>query len=480
MNSGLPSLKVLASASPRMIAALTLGLTVGTAALPLGATEKGTEDPVQAEAAVPADADALTPEERKLLEQRDENLTELRAAATDAEAAQKALESLESDLAGLKDEQEELESSLQKTTARRTELDRRVADGQERLTALNQRQIVLRRSLIDRRAVLAEVLAGLQRIGRDPPPALLISPDDALSSVRSAILLGAVVPEIRSETDALVRDLDELARLRKSIATERTELAAALEDNDRESERLAALVTEKLELQEESERRLELERKRAASLAERSGELESVIASLEAEITRQREAALAARRAEEERKQRIAEQLERAHKLALAKLPEKNRIAPAYAFSALKGTLYYPVRGETLRYFGAADGSGHGLSGELVATGQGSTVSAPVDGWVVFAGGFRSYGQTLIIDAGDKYHLVLAGLDRISVAEGQFVLAGEPVATMGPTRMAGAAALTLATDKPTLYIEFRKDGKAVDPRPWWRDGASQGRASNDT
>ena len=480
MRSGLPPLKVPAPLRPRALAAVALGLMLGASPTGLRATEQGTEDPAKAEAAVPADADALTPEEQKLLEQRDENLVELRAAANDAEAAQKALESLENDLAGLQSEQAELAGRLKETSERRAELDRRVSDGEARLTALNERQMVLRRSLIDRRAVLAEVLAGLQRIGRDPPPALLISPDDALSSVRSAILLGAVVPEIRSETEALARDLEELAQLRKSIATERTELAEALEENERESERLAALVTEKLALQEESERRLELERKRAATLEEKSGELEDVIASLEAEITRQREAALAARRAEEERQQRIAEQLERAHKLAMAKLPEKNRIAPAYAFSALKGTLYYPARGETLRYFGAADGSGHGLSGELLATDQGAVVTAPVDGWVVYAGRFRSYGQTLIIDAGEGYHLVLAGLDRISVADGQFVLAGEPVATMGPTRMAGAAALTLATDKPTLYIEFRQDGQAVDPRPWWRGTASQGRASNDT
>ncbi len=478
MMAGLPHLS--SPAARRARASVALALVLALAPVPLRATETGAEDPVQAEAAVPEDGDALTPAERELLQQRDENLDQLRSTATDAEAARKALESLEKDLAGLKDEQASLAASLEATTKRRAELDRRVADGEARLTALNQRQTVLRRSLVDRRGVLAEVLAGLQRIGRDPPPALLISPDDALSSVRSAILLGAVVPEIRSQTEALARDLDELAQLRKSIATERTELAAALEENDRESERLAALVTEKLALQEESERRLELERKRAASLEEKSGELETVIASLEAEITRQREAAMAARKAEEERKQRIAEQLERAHELALAKLPEKNRIAPAYAFSALKGTLNYPARGETLRYFGAADGSGHGLSGELLATAQGAVVTAPVDGWVVFAGGFRSYGQTLIIDAGDGYHLVLAGLDRISVADGQFVLAGEPVATMGPTRMAGAAALTLATDKPTLYIEFRKDGEAVDPRPWWRGTASQGRASNDT
>ena len=45
-----------------------------------------------------------------------------------------------------------------------------------------------------RRDVLAEVLGALQRMGLNPPPAMLVKPEDALSSVRSAILLGAVVP----------------------------------------------------------------------------------------------------------------------------------------------------------------------------------------------------------------------------------------------------------------------------------------------
>ena len=53
-------------------------------------------------------------------------------------------------------------------------------------------------SLAARRDVLAEVLGALQRMGLNPPPAILVKPEDALSSVRSAILLGAVVPELRA------------------------------------------------------------------------------------------------------------------------------------------------------------------------------------------------------------------------------------------------------------------------------------------
>src|SRR5690606_23341667 len=148
---------------------------------------------------------------------------------------------------------------------------------------LSERQESVRLSLMSRRAVLAEVLAALQRIGRDPPPALLVSPEDALSSVRRAILLGAVVPEIRSATQALAADLKELAALRQAIALERQSLAAALDENAAEEQRLANLASEKLALQQESQRRLDRERQRAEALSVRSSELESVIAALAGE-----------------------------------------------------------------------------------------------------------------------------------------------------------------------------------------------------
>jgi septal ring factor EnvC (AmiA/AmiB activator) len=75
----------------------------------------------------------------------------------------------------------------------------------------------------------------------------------------------------------------------------------------------------------------------------------------------------------------------------------------------------------------------------------------------------------LILNAGGGYHVLLAGMDQISVDLGQFVVTGEPVAVMGGRAQATAAA-NAGTGQPVLYVEFRKDGVPVDPGPWWAAG----------
>jgi murein hydrolase activator len=109
------------------------------------------------------------------------------------------------------------------------------------------------------------------------------------------------------------------------------------------------------------------------------------------------------------------------------------------------------------------------MHGDMVATQSAAIVTAPVDASVLYAGPFRSYGQLLILNAGDGYHVVLAGMGRITVTQGQAVLAGEPVGAMGEARVASAASKDVGSGRSELYVEFRKDGKPVDPDRWWMD-----------
>ena len=224
---------------------------------------------------------------------------------------------------------------------------------------------------------------------------------------------------------------------------------------------MTGLVAERQRKQSETEKALDAERARALQLARQADNLKDLIGRIEQEIAASARAAAAARA------ERPVDP-----KNSLAALQDPGRLSPAIAFASAKKTLPLPLNGIKIREFGMPDGLGGTEKGLSVASRAGAQVTAPCDGWVVYAGPFRSYGQLLILNAGGGYHVLLAGMERISVDLGQFVLTGEPVAIMGGGPQSAAAVAT-GSSQPILYIEFRKDGVPVDPSPWWAANDSE-------
>ena len=386
------------------------------------------------------------------LKQRDQELETLReqqkkTAETEA-AIKREIESLGTD-------RRKLNQDLVDTATRIRDLERKIAASEARLKPLDANEARVRQSLEARRATIAEVLAAMQRMGLHPPPALMVSPEDALQSVRSAMLLGAVVPQLRERMQALANDLGELVRLRKDIAAERDGLKKEVEAIETDRTRMAALVGERQKQQAEREASLAAERSRAADLMRQATSLQDLIAKLEAGLDKASRAAREANRPDAKPGTNTAR--------------DPGRLAPAVNFASLKGHIQLPVNGVKIRDFGAPDTAGSAEKGLSIATRAGAQVTAPADAWVVYAGPFRSYGQLLILNAGNGYHLLLAGMERISVDLGQFVLAGEPVAVMGSGSQV-AAILATGSTQPVLYVEFRRDGTPIDPGPWWAAG----------
>ncbi|WP_290979714.1 peptidoglycan DD-metalloendopeptidase family protein [Hyphomicrobium sp.] len=144
------------------------------------------------------------------------------------------------------------------------------------------------------------------------------------------------------------------------------------------------------------------------------------------------------------------------------------RIKPAIPFSDARGKLPLPAQGRRALTFGERTQFGGQSKGIVIETRSAAQVTSPCDGWVVYAGEFRSYGQLLIINAGDGYHVLLAGLSQIDVQPGQFVLTAEPVGTMSGGQKNSSSATPVSG--PVLYVELRKDGRPIDPDPWWASG----------
>jgi len=391
-----------------------------------------------------------------------ENLETLKKDSEDLEAIRaekkKAIEAeakLRHEIQSIGEDRRRLNQQLIDTAARIRAVETEVAGAQERLQPLDIREQALRQSLEERRSVMAEVLAALQRIGRHPPPALMVTAQDALQSLRSAMMLGAVLPEMRHEADLLIADLAELTRIRAQIADERDGLARDLIALSLERQRLGLLTDQRQKQQAESEQALEQESARAAQLARQADSLKDLIAKLEQGL------------GPAGRNGRPGEDKVGEGRADFAALNDPGRLAPAVAFATAKGRLPLPVNGVRLKEFGAPDGLGGTEKGLTVAARPGAQITAPCDGWVVYAGTFRNYGQLLILNAGSGYHVLLAGMDRISVDPGQFVVTGEPVAVMGGGGSQVPAALAASSGQPVLYVEFRKDGTPVDPGPWW-------------
>jgi septal ring factor EnvC (AmiA/AmiB activator) len=400
---------------------------------------------------------AVAPEAQKGA--REEELEKVRI---EQKRAADAAAKLKAELDSIGEDRRKLNQFLLDSATKIRTVEDRAAAAEARLNTLEGNENTIRRSLGSRRAVIAEVLAALQRLGHRPPPALMVSPEDALQSVRTAILLGAVLPGMKVEVDTLIADLSELVRVRGEIAAERDTLGRDLAALSQERTRMTVLVQERQRRQTETEKALDAERARAVQLARQADNLKDLIAKIEQNIATSARAAA----------QAGADKPITDPKNSFAALNDPGRLSPAIAFASARGRLPLPLNGIKVRDFGTPDGLGGTEKGISVASRAGAQVTAPCDGWVVYSGPFRSYGQLLILNAGGGYHVLLAGMERISVDLGQFVLTGEPVAVMGGGPQSAAAVAT-GTSQPVLYIEFRKDGAPVDPSPWWAAKGSE-------
>ena len=279
------------------------------------------------------------------LRQRDQELEAIRSEQKKAADAQAKLKD-EIEVIGA--DHRKLNQALIDGAARLRDTEERIVETEGRLKPLDDSERSLRQSLQGRRATIAEVLAALQRIGHHPPPAIMVRPEDALQSVRTAIMLGAVLPEMRVQAEALAADLADLLRIRQEIAGEKDRLVRDVAALTVERQRIALLIQERQNKQTETERVLEAERQKSLLLARQVDNLKDLIGKVEQGLDSASRAARSAERATETKDNRID----------LAALNDPARLTPAIAFASARGRLPLPVNGTRIREFGVPDGLG--------------------------------------------------------------------------------------------------------------------------
>ncbi len=421
-----------------------------------------TTTPIRSQdAAAEAVAADVSEDEARLAAQLAEEQRRLREISEAAEVSRERAEDLREGVSRLRDDRAQLNSALIETARTVSRLETDVTTSEAELDRLQSESATLRISLGLRRASLAETLRAMQRLGANPPPAVFTAPDNALDAIRAANLLGHAMPALRDEAAALSADLRRLAALTDARETEHGRLVARLTELSEERARVELLVEEKRRSLRASEAELAETRSKAETLAAEASSMQDLIARMETEIAATRTAAEQAA---------AAAQLARTAELERLALENTARLQPAMPFTAARGLLPRPTSGVVTTDWGDEDGFGGRSEGLTMVTRTGAQVVSPTDAWVVYAGPYRSYGQLVILNAGEDHHVLLAGMARIDVELGQFVLAGEPVAAMGGRLLASASVLAPQSTQPALYIEFRRNGQAIDPTPWWSDG----------
>jgi len=418
-----------------------------------------------------AEDDLSREEAREKLNQTEQQLQSNRAKE----------QGLTQDLATLAVERAKLNNDLIDSGRKVQASEAKLSETEAKLAELTDQVNLIKNSITERKETIVKMLSAMQRIGRTPPPALVTRRDDALAVVRSAMLLADVFPELKYQADNLSHELEGMVTLENGIREQRD---AEKSERDRlatEQARLDHLLEQKRRAMAQGEAELASIKQAVADQAQTVADLSELIDRLDAQIAKvevtQYDAEIAAEKALRAREQQqalatpanesVVEIKPESTKVAFA---SPDRLKPAMPFEAAKGTLRLPAQGRRVTRFGDADASGGTVKGISLQTRPEARITAPADGWVVYAGEFRSYGQLLIINAGGGYHVLLAGMSRIDVSLGQFVLAGEPIAVMGNSATPGQGDDRL---RPVLYVEFRKDGRPIDSDPWWAEASEK-------
>jgi len=353
----------------------------------------------------------------------DPNAHQLQGVEAALAATRQKAAALAASEAALAKETAALQASLVLRGAAAQAAERELSQIEANLATLEEARKAKVADLTLKRRALFLSLAALERLAMTPPGAALID-ESPLDLAQGSLLLSIAVPQLERRAGQLEGDLVKLDALGQEIEGRRSHaqgVAAALE---KDRQQVVELLKRKADLKRQTATQAAAVQARSAKLAAEAQDLRDLL-----------------------------------ERLAKAKQPDPVGPKPDHIrpFPSQAGGLVPPVSGEVVGRFGTPDAAGSSAKGILLETRPGATVLAPFDGRILFRGPFRSYGEILIIQHGGGYHSLLAGLARSDVVVGQWVLAGEPVGAIGPSK----------DGNPKLYMELRRDGHPIDPVPWF-------------
>ncbi len=284
---------------------------------------------------------------------------------------------------------------------------------------------------------LAQLLAVLQRIEAAPEPSLLLHPDGPTGTARSGMILSEVAPVLQKEALALKSALQEVAVLRALQESAVDVLEDGLKGAQEARTRLSQAISDRSDLP----RRFTANPEAMQTLITSSETLEAFASGL-----------------------------------MTVELDGVEGGVTALDFTTARGSLEMPVLGTVLRRFGQSDAAGIRRPGWVIATGPKAIVTTPWPATIRYLGPLLDYGNVVVLEPGEGYLMVLAGLDQLYGRLGEVLPKGAAVGLMGGAELDSQAILISSAQasgaerSETLYMELRWNSEAVDPKGWFAAG----------
>ena len=298
---------------------------------------------------------------------------------------------------------------------------------------------------------LIKTLAALQNLALKPTESLLVQPLAPVDIIRSAMILRERVPYLEKNAERIRNELQTIATKKDKIQKQINEISKQKSLLQAEHDRMRKLVQKKSKIRTSVEIKSEQAKKNMDKLASQAQDLRDLLGKIEQQRKEKEAREAQQRRLEEERRK-----LEEKQSDDLIKSEQAAITNIAHGFAKAKGKLPIPARGKIVMKYGEQKVKGVSSKGITIATRENAQVISPFDGAVVFAGPFRGYGNMIIVEHGEGYLSLLAGLGSIDVELGQMLLAGEPVGVMPQEQNA------------ELYVEIRKDNQPINPTAWFK------------
>ena len=355
----------------------------------------------------------------------------------------------------------QLNLELSKIDKQVISLAKQIQNNEETLSELEKKLAVLQSDLADKEVAFAkennslvQTLASLQNMSLNPSEAVILQPFSPVDVIRSAVLLRETVPFLNTKASTLKNDLTSVYRKKQEVEELVKKTQGSQQTLEKQQAQMRSLMKKKADMRKIIETKGAETQKLAENLSSKAKDLRDLLDKLEKQKEIERKKQEEAKRLAEQKRQQELKKLNKPQMLSSHEHASVKKNVKGGRFVKAKGTLSRPVRGAVMTQYGQPLSKGVTSKGLVYKTRPEAQVVSLYDGTVIFSGPFKGYGNIIIVEHGDGYLSLLAGLGTVDCEPGQMVLAGEPVGIMPDDGNA------------KLYVEIRKDRHPINPAPW--------------